>query len=183
MLLKIAFSLLLIFLVTPTIAQDVPAGEAFVGYSYANIAPDLYAYKINGNGGHTNLTWNTKLVGFTTDFSAHTGTSLGQDARVYNLMFGPRFSRRGKKITWFVHSLYGFSKINSDIRLGGVAAPNAPPGFFIAYSESDSSFAFSPGGGGLDVKVNNRLALRVIQFDLLFTRCFSTGLVIRWGQK
>lgn len=180
-------------MVTSINAQNKPALESFVGYSYSKLLPDSYAYKINVNGGHANLTFNTKIIDLSADFSGHAGTSLGLDARVFNLMIGPRFSRHGKKIGWFVHSLYGISKINSDIRLGGVAGSNIPSSVFVAYSKSETSFAFIPAGGGLDIQINNRAAIRAFQFDLIFTQWgnsgsqkhprLSTGLIIRWGKK
>lgn len=161
-------------------AQEKPQVEVFGGYSYAAIAPNNFADRLNTNGGHTNVTINGSFMGFTADFSAHKAKSSITNATTYNFMIGPRFSRSGEKVSWFVHSLYGVSTARTDVPL-------------ISLKQSRTGFAYVPGGGGVDVKLNNRIAIRLFQFDLLFLKRtyptpsisprISTGIVIRWGGK
>lgn len=160
-------------------AQERSVVDIFGGYSYTRISPETSVRRENLNGGHVSLTANGGFVGFSVDFSAYRGGSSSADVAVYNLMFGPQFGRQGKKVSWFVHSLYGVSRINTDVRLS--------PGL------TQTSFAFVPGGMGLDIKLSERIAVRVLQADLLFIRRayplsslnprVSTGIVVRLGKR
>jgi hypothetical protein len=174
--------LFLISLSTYANAQEVPVAEWFGGYSYGRIKPDFLAEGSNTHGWHVDTVLNTKYFGFVTDISKTYGASAGTNLNTFTFLFGPRFARHGKKITWFVHSLYGFSSIRAD---GEIFGPEI--------GRYDSSFAFVPGGGGIDVKLSKNIALRVFQYDLLSTSWgrgggqlqsrVSTGLVLRLGRR
>jgi hypothetical protein len=172
--------LFLIPLSTYANAQEVPVAEWFGGYSYGRITPDFLAEGSNTHGWHADVVLNTKLFGFVTDVSKTYGESAGTNLNTLTFLVGPRFARHGKKITWFVHSLYGFSSISAD---GEIFGPEI--------GRYDSSFAFVPGGGGIDVKMSKNIALRIFQYDLLSTSWgrgggqlqsrVSTGVVLRLG--
>jgi hypothetical protein len=168
-------------LLTYANAQEVPGAEWFGGYSYGRIKPDFLAEGSNTHGWHVDTVLNTKLFGFVTDISKTYGESGGTGINTLTFLVGPRFARHGRKITWFVHSLYGFSSISAD---GEV---------FAEIGRNDSSFAFVPGGGGIDVKLSKNFALRIFQYDLLSTNWgrgggqlqsrVSTGVVFRLGSR
>ena len=162
-------------------AQEVPVAEYFGGYSYSSVKPDFLAERANTHGFHGDIVLNTKLFGIVlADISKTYGRSAGTDLSMTTFLFGPRFARRGKNVTWFVHSLYGFSSLNAD---GDIFGPEI--------GRFDSSFAFVPGGGGIDVRLSEKIALRVFQFDMLITNLgrgggqihprVSTGVVLRLG--
>jgi hypothetical protein len=175
---------LLFFAALPTCAnaQEVPVAELFGGYSYTRVKPDFLAEGANTHGWHADVVLNTGFIGFVTDVSKNYGKSAGTDLRMTTFLFGPRFARRGNKITWFVHSMYGFSSIDAD---GDVFGPEI--------GRFDSSFAFVPGGGGIDVELSEKIAFRIFQYDLISTSFgrgggglhsrVSTGVVIRLGNR
>ena len=89
-------------------AQEDPIAEWFGGYSYSRINPDFLAKEANSHGCHVDVL-NTRLLGFVSDLSKQYGESAGTQLSMTTFLFGPRFARRIKNITWFVQSLYGFS--------------------------------------------------------------------------
>ena len=188
----IIFSLFISFTSLSTVAQEKPVAEIFGGYSYTRISPDNSIRKENANGGHASLTINSRFLGFSIDFSGHRGKAIVTDITAYNLMVGPRFGREGKKISWFMHSLYGASNITSELRSSVFPNGIIPAGINVPRI-SKTYFAFVPGGGGVDVKLSDKIALRLFQADMLFIQReagipswhprFSTGLVIRLGKK
>ncbi|HEV2668734.1 MAG TPA: hypothetical protein VG324_27705 [Blastocatellia bacterium] len=163
-------------------AQDVPVAEWSGGYSYSRVKPDFLAEGGNAHGWRADVVLNTKIFGVVTDISKHYGESAGTNLNMTTFLFGPRFARYGKNVTWFVQSLYGFSSINAD---GDIFGPEI--------GRFDSSFAFAPAGGGLDVKLSEKIAFRVFQYDLIFTNFgrgggqmqsrVSTGVVLRLGKR
>jgi hypothetical protein len=173
--------LFLTALSTYAIAQEVPVAEYFGGYSYSRVKPDFLAEGANTHGFHADVVLNTKLLGIVlADISQTYGKSAGTNLSMTTFMFGPRFTRRGKNVTWFVHSLYGYSSLSAD---GDIFGPEI--------GRFDSSFAFAPGGGGIDVRLSEKLAFRVFQYDLIVTSMgrgggglhsrVSTGVVLRLG--
>ena len=176
----------LLFLTTSSTyanAQEIPVAEYFGGYSYSSVKPDFLSERGNAHGFHADIVLNTRLFGIVlADVSKHYGGSAGTNLNMTTFLFGPRITRRGKNVTWFVQSLYGYSYINAD---GDIFGPEIGRG--------DSSFAFAPGGVGIDVRLSEKIALRVFQFDLLFTNLgrgggqihprVSTGVVLRLGKQ
>lgn len=173
--------LFLIPLSTYANAQEVPVAEWFGGYSYGSVKPDFLAERGNSHGFHADIVLNTKLLGIVlADVSKTYGESAGTNLSMTTFLVGPRFARHGKKIAWFVQSLYGYSYIKAD---GNVFGPEI--------GRYDTGFAFVPGGGGIDVKLSQKIALRIFQYDLLYTNLgrgggqlqsrVSTGVVLRLG--
>lgn len=163
-------------------AQEDPIAEWFGGYSYSRINPDFLAEEANSHGFHVDVVLNTRLLGFVTDLSKQYGESAGTHLSMTTFLFGPRFARRVKNITWFVQSLYGFSSINAD---GDIFGPEI--------GRFDSSFAFAPFGSGTDVKLREKIAFRIFQYDLISSNLgrgggqlhsrVSTGVVLRLGRR
>jgi opacity protein-like surface antigen len=107
----------------------------------------------------------TKNFGLTGDFSAHFKTEKVPDfpsgnienhIRVFNVLGGPqyRFGSDGR-VTPFVRALAGIANTRAKLE---VASLNS--------SETASSTDFALAlGGGVDVRVNDRVSLRVFQVD------------------
>ncbi len=170
-------TLLLLLLSRPTVAQDTPKAEVFGGYSYAGG---------NFHGWNASLTGNVnKWLGLTADFSGHYGGAIDEDGfderqRVHSYLFGPRFSARKKRVTLFAHTLAGASKLKTELT-----------GFNQRFTFSDTSFALVIGGG-LDIKINDHVAVRAVQLDYLRTSFFNEtqnkgriafGVVFRFGKR
>ena len=160
----------------PALAQDVPKVEVFGGYTWAGG---------NFHGVTTSITGNiNSWFGVTADFSGHYGSEqdgpvlINQDA--HSFQAGPRFSRRGKRFTPFAYALVGVTRFHASATVGGQHL-----------SDSDTGFA-STLGGGLDVTVNDRVAIRAFQIDYFRPNFFgethdrmrvAVGVVFRFGKK
>jgi len=140
-------------------AQEYPRAEVFGGYSY--FRTDSGGYNLNG--------WNASVAGnflpwfgIVGDFSGHYGAPTefgfripGVDISSHTFMVGPKLAyRNGGRLTPFAHFLIGAAR-------AGTSA--------IGISVSNTSIA-AVVGGGLDIKVNDVLAVRAIQADYLMTR-------------
>ena len=93
------------------------------------------------------------------------------ESRVYEYLFGPRFTFRGSRVDGFVHGLFGVCDGHTNI------------GF------SDTGLTFG-GGGGVDVGLARNIAARV-QVDLFGSFAdivdvnsrFSVGVVLKLGAQ
>ncbi len=179
-------------------ADDTPEWEVFGGYSFArvDISPDLAPVgldNINQHGWHASVTENVnKWFGGEAEFTGTyaqpslTDPILGTvklKTSAYSFLFGPRFTfRRLPRLTPFAHVLIGGVNFR-------VSTPLAP-----GITESQTEFALKVGGG-LDFKLSERFALRIVQADYVRTHFsdfdddrqnnlnFSTGIVFRFGKK
>lgn len=205
----------------PAMAQDTPAVEVFGGYSYARIdGPTVFDSSLafagifeeiaevdtfNTNGFHVAVAQNLNdWFGGALEVSGHLGTPdvedlVDADTSLYTVLFGPRFSfRKRKAIVPFAHVLVGVAHISATPKVDGIILP----------SSDETGFAAALGGG-VDVALNNRVAIRVVQadympmrfrafsIDLLALEDFgfngpnkwqhnirlSAGVVLRFGQK
>lgn len=182
--------LVLTFVNLPLAAQETPKVEIFGGYSYNNF--DEFG-TINLNGWNAAVSWNAnRWLSFVGDFSGHYGTeqltiTIAPDPPIqlrirraqHTFLLGPRFSfRLDKRFTPFVHTLFGVARFRRE----------STPSSFFGFKETGLGVSL---GGGIDVNVNNRLAVRVIQADLQILRTdiisphnfrYSAGLVFRFGR-
>jgi opacity protein-like surface antigen len=181
-----------------------PRIEWFMGYSYLQGVPELAAGNrlVYLNGGSTSIAFNfNRYFGLVGDFggfndtrllltSADGGPSVNDEVQkgtVFTYMGGPRLSfRKYERVTPFVQALFGGMHA-SEIKTGCVGnCPQLP---------SANSFAMT-AGGGLDLRVSHRIAIRLIQAEYLMTRFddlstgatatqndmrLSAGLVLRFG--
>lgn len=166
-------------LALPAAAQETPEFEIFGGYSYIHV---------NEGAGGTSFDlqrgWAASLqpnlnhwFGLTADFSGHYETVGGAATNFHFFTFGPRFTvRRTERFTSYFHLLAGGTRLRT--RFGTMEA-------------SDIGFA-GIGGGGLDVSISERVAVRVAQLDYVVTRFsgryqhnfrYSAGVVFRFGAK
>ena len=147
----------------PASAQDHPKAELFGGYQYTHLHPD-----INASGWNTSITGNfSSWFGLTADVSG----AYKNGGRLHTVMVGPTISfRQSDKVTPFVHVLVG-------------------AGFGSGNGGTKTAFETAVGGG-LDVKVNRHVAIRMVQADWLIFRDqgitdrknarVSTGIVFRF---
>ena len=151
------------FLSLPLMAQGVPKVEVFGGYQYLNIG-----------GGNTNgptssegfSGWDaavtgkfSKHLGVEGDFGGAYATISGVSFKVYTYTGGPVVFADAGRIKPFVHALFG--------------------GIHLSGSESGASISWNGytamAGGGVDVKVNPVIGVRLIQADWLYYNFSSTS--------
>lgn len=148
--------------------------EFFAGYSYHSA--DINTLTINpkrtGQNG-VNLAYTRKLtrsVGLTTDISAHfkrdsqqTSTGVFESKRdQYYLLGGIQYAPQNEsRVTPFVRALVGASLFR------GFTSNTSPAGNVFTFDDA-TSLAVALGGG-LDVRVNDRVAIRIIQADYIPT--------------
>jgi OmpA-OmpF porin, OOP family len=176
------------------IAQDYPKVEVFGGYSYfrmdttTNFGAPSGTATLNMNGLDMNVAVNgNKWLGFVADFGASYGTldtswewesgvKSWADISNYSLMIGPRVTLHRGKITPFLQGLFGYSR-GKFSELGE------------DFTASNLAMAF---GGGVDISVNDRLAIRPAQVEYYTIRGgqtgdfsdnlrYSAGFVLRFG--
>jgi hypothetical protein len=126
--------------------EKTPHADAFVGYSYLRF--DTGA---NVNGFDASVTGNINdWLGITGEVSGH----YREGDSAHFILGGPRFTYRktGTRVEPFVHALVGVTLINS------------APYFGMAL------------GGGVDVKINDKLAIRAVQAD--YAPIISNGNVV-----
>jgi hypothetical protein len=150
---------------------SAPKAEIFGGYQYTR-----FDGGVNANGWDTALTGNlNRWFGVAADFSGAYKSQNGASFNNYTYTFGPVISyRHYQAFTPFAHFL-----------AGGVRSSAS----FSGLSTSDNGFAMMFGGGA-DVNVSRRLAVRAIQFDWLSLHSngvtdnnnmrISTGLLLRY---
>jgi opacity protein-like surface antigen len=158
------------------VGQDNPKAEIFGGYQYFRVDTGVSGVdKINLNGWDASVSgYFTKHLGVSGDFSGAYGSPFGASVKLHTFMFGPIVHfPNSSKITPFAHVLFGGAHIN---------------GSAFGLSASDTGFAWA-AGGGLDVNLNSRWAVRLAQADFLQTRIasltqnnfrYSAGIVIKF---
>lgn len=140
-------------------ADDTPKVEVYGGVSFLHIDDNgLHAPKRNYAGWDSEFQYNlNKLLGITADIGGNYGRLAPNipNSHTYTYVFGPTFSYRRENATIFVHTLLGQNSTN--IITTGTSG------------SSNSAFAMA-WGGGINVKVNHTFAIRLAQFDWLYTR-------------
>ena len=173
-----SFKLLLfvLSLAIPGIAQQAPAWEFFAGYSlqrsnvreYFKSTPILYTTRgryIYLNGWDLSVTENLNpWFGGTLDISGHSKTPVVSGTtnreQMVSILYGPRFSYRTRKVVPFAHLLMG-------------AAHSAVTVTPVGPHASETSFAAAIGGG-VDLNLQNKAAVRLLQADYFRTDVLGT---------
>ena len=154
---------------TGLFAQNGPRAELGLTYNYVrtNAPPDGCGC-FSTNGGSLSLAWRLRprisLVG---DVGVTRASDIGSgnhDLTLTTFLFGPRFHFPEKR-SGTEPSRYALKPF-AQVLLGGAHASGALSG---AASGSSNGFAFA-AGGGLDLSLNRRIALRLLQTDYLLTR-------------
>jgi opacity protein-like surface antigen len=164
-----SLSLLLLFFVPVSWAQETPQYEVFVGPSYSREEVTNSKFK-NGIGWHASLdgtanNWLSAVFDFSGYYSSPKITLAGLSASVpidssnYLYLFGPRFTyRKFQRLTPFAEGLVGVANFRFTASSVGV-------------TNSISSTTFAGAfGGGADYTVNSWLAIRLIEADYVVTR-------------
>ena len=115
--------------------------------------------------------------------SAQIGTTTDVSLKRYLYLFGPQFNFQPKnndKVNPFVHTLFGGVHDTTKKTVGTTSTSFSANAFAMAF------------GGGVDVNLNKRFAIRPFQFDYVLTRfggqlqnnvMVSSGLVYTFGRK
>lgn len=108
----------------------------------------------------------SKRVGLTGDFSGYyhkettrfAGTLLRSNTSVYTILGGPhvRFANK-TRFTPFIHALVGAARVRTNYTEIGSTDP-------VTAKDSSTQLAMA-FGGGLDVRLSNRVSLRLFQLD------------------
>jgi hypothetical protein len=160
----------------PLSADEVSRAQVFGGYS-ANVlrAPASGASIYSGWNASTAypLKWKVSAVA---DFAGYYGRENDVvNTSVHTFLLGPSLTLHDGRISPFVHVMFGASRLRADSG-GPVLTRNA---FTIA------------AGGGVDLRISHRWAVRMVQFDYVRQRFFnevphggrlSAGVVFRFGE-
>lgn len=160
---------------------SAPASAADLFGGYSNLRFDGGGV----SGGALAATWPVAgSLGVSVQATAHFGLAQGEDLREWTLMAGPVFApRRGHKLSPFLQLRGGLGRSRRQIEVFGVGI--GPDGVCDGGCPSRTSFA-AEAGGGLDLRLGGRWALRLVQADYRLTRLegesdhwlrFSAGLV------
>ena len=170
-------------------AQETPKVEIFGGYTYvrSNVIPSCLCFDLHGGSGSVAYNLNNwfGLVGDFGGYKASNVEGTGLDLTIFSYQFGPRISwRKNNRLTLFGHVLVGGARGS-----GSLLAPALG-----GSSQSENVFALT-SGGGMDINLNRRLAVRVFQAEHFFTKFTNTtnnrqnnlrlsaGIVIHLGSR
>ena len=164
--------------------KDYPKIEGFGGFSVVHIDTEGVQGKLGLPPGFDVKTWYpgweaagqynfTRLIGVKADFAGYYGTPFTfpgltgvPSVKFYKFLFGPVFSFRRDRFTPFVHALFGGDYWGID-----------KSAFFGTPSVSETSFGMV-FGGGVDWKLTHHFAVRLGQFDYLYSNhCANFGAV------
>ena len=160
----------------PSHAQQTPAADVSVGYSYFRVGGSGGA---NLNGFSASGAYNAnQWFGVVGDLGVYHGSPSGVSVTATTYTFGPRFSyRESSKIVPFAQALFGGSHVSASA--GG-------------FSGSTNPFAFSFGGGAdIGIGTSGKVALRP-QVDYFGLRSngstsncvrISVGIVFHIGER
>ncbi len=168
-------------------AQETPRFELYGGYMLVRGAPAGGADTFNSNGGVGALQFNlTNHLGVVAELGgashgnlSSSGTAATISQSQFTYLFGPRiFVHRDRRFSPFAEFLIGGIHNSRDFKTpnssfpGGLVPP-PPPGITFKVTSTTTSFstgqnAFSMAlGGGVDIKLAQRIAVRPIQIDYL----------------
>ena len=179
--------------------SDYKKFEFFGGYSHSRIdtgigdsepaLQDIIDEREGFHGFETSVTGNvSRYFGVKFDFSGHFKSkrfpisavpgadALEIDSRVFNFLGGVQIKDNATEGTFkpFAHALVGAAHARNrvDVAEGGCIAifPSPCP---VDLTESETGFA-GAFGGGIDIRLNNRIDIRAIQIDYNPTRLFDS---------
>jgi hypothetical protein len=143
------------------VAEDTPKAEVFGGYQYTHVSINTSNVDASGNlnGWNASLAGNiNKTFGIAGDFSGDYGKIEGVTTHVYTYAGGPVVNlNHDGKVNPFVHALFGGARLNLSASLGGPGTASLTFNGFTVIA-----------GGGVDVKVSPRVAVRLVQADWVY---------------
>ena len=137
-----------------TVQSDdaVPKAELFLGYQWLNpggnipdhnVPPNAFKLPSISQGFGTNLSYNfTRYWALEGNY----GGDWNRNASISAATIGPKFTWRGDGVDFFAHTLLGFERLSSR----GIDSVNGIAAVL---------------GGGMDLKINKRVSLRVFEAD------------------
>jgi hypothetical protein len=156
-----------------------PEVNIFAGYSLVRYdsVPLGFSDKLNMNGGNLEVSLPDLYQGWgiVGDFSGHKNDEM----KMFNYTVGPQYRFELKGVDIFGHLLLGKSRSRL-LKVGTSIIEPSSLGFMVAM------------GGGADIPIGNRFAIRAIQYDYMINSAFqdhlhdmrfSSGLVIKFGKK
>jgi hypothetical protein len=150
------FGLLIGMLLLASWSATAQKVEAFAGYSFVQFQPGSGASSVDFNGGVGSVAYNfTKMFGAVGEVAGYHASPGGTDVTAITYLFGPKVSVHVGRFTPFAQVL-----------LGGIHGSGG------GVSEDAFATAF---GGGLDFKVTHHFAVRIGQFEDLYTRFDTSG--------
>ncbi len=171
--------------------SETPKAEVGVDYTFIRVNPGGTLGSFNENGGSAYAEYNfNKVFGMVADLGgSYVGTANGYslDNTSFTYLFGPRFNLRRSRYTFYVQTLVGGERLSYGYNPGGVSP-------LLTNSQNDFAAAI---GGGVDIAVTNRIAVKPIQVEYLMSEVtpgagvnfaqnnlrYSAGLVFRLGSK
>ncbi len=171
---KITLVLLVVLFAAVAFAQDAPKAEVFGGYQYMSVDTKGLDNRQSFNGWDADVAFHVKKsFSIVADISGAYKSETFNDSvlgnvtgkiRVYNYLFGPRFSANAGKVTPFAEALFGIGHITIGAEASGANT-----------SVSSNDFAMALGGG-LDVNANKHFAIRLAKFDYVMNRINANNL-------
>ena len=177
--------------------SDYKRFEFFGGYSHNRIdtgisdddpdLQDIFDEREGFHGFETSVTGNlSRYFGLKADFSGHfksrtfpvapVSNAIDVDSRVFNFLGGVQIKDNATEGTFkpFAHALVGAAHARNRVNFSNdfciAIVPSPCPADF---TDSETGFA-GAFGGGIDIRVNNRVDIRAVQFDYNPTRLFDS---------
>ena len=154
---------------------EVPRVELFGGY-----ANGLSSQGWNGSVAVNVNKWFGVVADFGGQYINTREADFQEKIKSHTYLAGPQISFRFKRVTPFVRVMAGGASVKATAVESGQT-----------FTFAENSFVMG-AGGGLDVRVNKRVAIRAFQLDYMRTKFFgesqhngriSFGLVLRFGRK
>ena len=165
------------------LAQDYPKIETAPAFMYIRTSSGINPFVLNGRlvspqplncvGGGGTFAYNfSSLIGIAADLggckilanNAAVGNTI--DGNEFTYLFGPRLTyRSGSKFEPFVEVNFGGTRISVSCKSTAIPCVNATGGRTF----STNAFALT-AGGGFQIKLSHRFALRLVQAEYLYTR-------------
>jgi hypothetical protein len=186
-----------LFLSIPSFAQEVitPKAEVFGGFSISSIPgvsptydpttglPTSYSRKMFMGwqaAANLNLTRHLGIVGdFGGQYASIPGATVlgvtipGFSMNTYQFLFGPQIAFRKPRVTPYIHALFGGIKEG----VGSLSVTDPVTGLTVTTPAVSSTGLGMGFGGGMDINISDRLALRIPQFDWTLRHIGSTTLL------
>jgi hypothetical protein len=185
---KLLFVAFVLFFGSAAFAQDSPKVEVAVDYSFVHANPqnNNYLGTFNLNGGGASVAYYfSKYVGIVGELQAYgsytrtvsvppgpycdseSNCVVTAQGNLFTYNGGPIFKVRMKHFEPFAEALFGGAHSNF---YGNLYKDCGSAGCIVASkSPSNNAFDFIIGGG-IDIPVNEHVAIRPVEFDYLLTR-------------
>ncbi len=173
-------------------SSDYNKVEFYGGYSHNRVdtgiddsepeLSDIVNEREGFNGFNASITGNvTRYVGLKFDVAGHfkkkdfafAGSGVEIDSSVFNVLGGVQLKDNAKEGSFkpFAHALVGAARARNKATFSGACiaiVPSPCPNF----TDTDTGLAGAIGGG-VDIRLNNKIDIRAIQFDYNPTRVFD----------